>query len=111
MKRAYVIGPYRADTISDVSQNIEAARSAAEELWRAGFAVFCPHLNSAFMDGVAPDQVFLEGDLAWLRFADFAVAIDGFAHSNGSIGEIDFCSKNNIPVFFSVKKAIESERR
>jgi hypothetical protein len=67
MKRAYVSGPYRADTQEGIDQNIAEAREIAVALWRMGYSVFCPHLNTAHFDGLAPDSVWLEGDLEWVR--------------------------------------------
>ncbi len=109
MKRAYVAGPYRAATVSGIRANIESARNVAEQLWRAGFAVFCPHLNSAFMDGVADDSVFLRGGLEWLKWADFVVLAPFWKESEGTAQEILFCEEHDIPVYTCVLDAILRE--
>ena len=75
MKLAYVAGPYRGRTHHDVSQNIAAAREVAAHLWSLGYAVICPHLNSAFMSGAAPEEVFMEGGLTMLRRCDLVVLV------------------------------------
>ena len=42
-------GPYRADTIYGVAQNIQKARDVALRLWKLGYAAICPHSNTAFL--------------------------------------------------------------
>ena len=81
MKVAYVCGPYRADTICGVVENIRAAEAVALELWRMGFAVICPHKNSALFDGAAPDSVWLKGDLEILIRGDLLVTCTGWWES------------------------------
>ena len=49
MKLAYIIGPYRADTIYQIKKNIEKAEETALKYWKKGYAVICPHLNTAFL--------------------------------------------------------------
>lgn len=98
MKVAYIAGPYRAETISGVRENIEAARWVAEEYWRRGFAVVCPHLNSAFMDGVVPDAAFIEGDLCIIGRCDLVVMAPGWQDSAGARREREVAEALRIPV-------------
>lgn len=58
MRVAYVIGPYRAGTVRGIVENIRRAEEVALALWRLGFAVICPHKNTALFDGAAPDSVW-----------------------------------------------------
>jgi hypothetical protein len=95
---AYIIGPYRAPTISGVRRNIEAARELAELLWRNNIPTICSHLNTAFMDGIAPDQVFLDGDLILLSRCNVAVVLPKSEDSAGSMGEVDFACAHHIPI-------------
>lgn len=87
MKIVYVSGPYRADTIAGMHRNIENARAVAEYLWKQGYAVICPHLNTAYMDGVAADDVILKGDLVILRVCDAIAFVEGWYNSEGSQDE------------------------
>ncbi len=99
MKLAYVAGPYRGRTHHDVAQNIAAAREVAAHLWSLGYAVICPHSNSAFMSGAAPEETFLAGYLEMLRRCDLVVLVDGWQASEGTAQEIEVARTRGIPVF------------
>lgn len=102
----YVAGAYRSPTENGVLMNILAAREAAVRLWQAGFAVICPHMNSAFMGGTVPDTAFLEGDLTILRRCDAVYMLPGWAKSTGACGEHDDAVNHGIPVFESIEAVI-----
>ncbi len=99
MKLAYVAGAYRGRTHNDVAQNIAAARTVATHLWGLGYAVICPHLNSAFMSGVASEEVFLNGGLEMVRRSDLVVLVDGWAGSQGTAHEIEAARTLGLPIF------------
>lgn len=70
MKVAYIAAPYRAPTLWGIVQNIRRAEAVALQYWKRGYAVICPHKNTAFFDGaVAAD--------ANTRFADSSVWLAG----------------------------------
>jgi len=88
MKLVYIAGPYRAMSENQVLLNIIQARSYALKYWRLGFAVICPHLNSAFMgEGPNTDDKFLEGGLELVRRCDVVVMIPGWKQSRGALTE------------------------
>ena len=95
----YVAGPYRADTIAGVRRNIERARAVAEELWAMGYPTICPHLNTAFMDGLAEDGDFLDGDLLILKRCDAVVLVDGYEDSIGAMAEVKCAAQRGLPIF------------
>lgn len=99
MKVAYVAGPYRADTIYGVAQNIQKARDVALRLWKLGYAAICPHSNTAFFDGACDDSVWLSGDLEILRRCDFVVVLDGWEKSEGATKEVQIANIDGIPVY------------
>ena len=79
----FVSGPYRGN----VEHNIIAARRVAVNLWRQGYAVICPHLNTANFDAIYPDikdDVWLTGDLELLKRCDAICMVDGWEKSEGS---------------------------
>ena len=88
MKVLFIIGPYRADTHSQVARNIITARAYAEKYWSKKYSVICPQLNSAFMSGVVDEQVFLDGYLEQLRRSDVVLVLPGWKESEGSNREV-----------------------
>ena len=100
-KVVYVAGPYRDKRGAHyIDQNIQNARAVAAELWKLGFAVFCPHLNTAHMDGLIPDDDFIEGLIAILLKADAVVVISPYLESKGTITELEQAHEHNIPVYY-----------
>ena len=104
MELIYVAGPYRGKSKIRVInffqrlRNIHRARKAAKELWGMGYAVICPHSNSAMMDGVCPDENFLAGTLSMMAACDKVVLLDGWVNSSGTWGEINKAKEWHIPV-------------
>ena len=102
MEIAYVFGPYRNETTYGVKKNIQRVEQLTEELWKLGYAAFCPHSNSTFLSGFVPEQQFLEAGIEFLKRCDLAVTIEGWENSQGSLLEIKVCEENNIPIFYSL---------
>ena len=104
MKLAYVAGPYRGKSKNklinklQVIRNIMAARKVAKALWREGYAVICPHSNTALFDGVVNDQAFLDGDIEMLKRCELIVMIPGWRSSSGSVDEFKFAMANGMEV-------------
>ena len=90
MKVAYVAGPYRADTIWGVKRNIRNAEKYAMKYWRLGYAVICPHANSALFPG--DPQMYLDGDIEILKRCDVIVMIPGWEKSQGAKDELEKAS-------------------
>lgn len=102
MKLIYIAGPYRADSVYGVSRNIEAARSVAAEVWRLGACAVCPHLNSAYMDGLVPDAQFLDGAMEMMRRCDLVVLVPGYDKSAGAMAEWHTAEQLNIPTLWQM---------
>ena len=102
MKIAYIIGPYRAETIYGIRQNIIAAELLGAEVAKLGAFPYIPHKNTAFFDGLAPDELWLGGNLEIIRrgIADFAVVGYGWEKSSGSKGEISEFKAMGLPVLY-----------
>ncbi len=85
MKVAYIAGPYRSPKGEYfVLQNIQRASEFALKYWSLGYAVICPHRNTAFFGGALPDRVWLDGDLELLARSDVIVMIPGWKASAGA---------------------------
>ena len=89
MKVAYIAGPYRAETEWKVLQNIRRAEVVAQKYWNMGYAVICPHKNSAYMgNGAVSDKQFLAGDLEIIRRCDVVVMMPEWMCSAGATAEL-----------------------
>ncbi len=99
MKLGYVSGPYRSDYEYGVVLNIRNAEAVAADLWAMGYAVICPHKNSALMGGVIPNDGWLEGDLEILSRCDIMAVVPGdWKSSAGTVAEVEFARRHGIPV-------------
>jgi len=101
MKLLYVAGPYRDKRGAYyISKNIQAAAEIAIKLWNMGFAVICPHKNTALYDGVIPDEDILKGDLEMLSRCDMVVMMPGWSESVGATRELTYAQEHDIPVTY-----------
>ena len=89
-KVAFISGPYRADTVNGIHDNIEAARTVANKYRHMGYAVICPHMNSAYCDN-GDDQMFLDECFALIDLlrsgVDCIVMAPGWMESVGAVAE------------------------
>lgn len=102
-KVLFVAGRFRAKSMYDIEQNIRRAEDAALKLWRAGFVVICPHTNTRFFDGAAPDDIWLKGDREILKRCDGLVLIDSMDDlSEGVRGELEFALREGLAVCYDI---------
>jgi len=99
-KLIYVAGPYRAGHGRTVQDNIENARKAAVALWQAGHTVICPHLNTAGMDGVIPDDEFIVRDLLIVARCDALYMLKAWRDSKGACIERKYAIGKGIPIHY-----------
>ena len=102
MKVAYIAGPYRGNTVNDIAENIARAREVALKYWGKGYAVFCPHMNTAFMDGACDDddKVFIVGGAEILKRCDVIVMMKDWAKSSGARDERTFARIHDIELIY-----------
>lgn len=103
--KIYVSGPYSKHMV-DGTRN---AILAAEELRKAGYLPFVPHL-SLLWDLVCPSpyEEWIAYDLAWLGHCDALLRLPG--ESPGADREVLLALKLGIPVWYSVREVILNER-
>ena len=105
MKVIYVAGKYTGKTKSEISDNIAKAEEAAIQLWKLGWAVFCPHKNTSHFEiyekvaGITYDT-WINGGLELLSRCDAIFLLDDWEESNGSLKEKMDAVEQGIPVFF-----------
>ena len=101
MISVYVAGPYSKHMV-DGTRN---AILAAEELRKAGYLPFVPHL-SLLWDLVCPSpyEEWLDYDLAWLKKCDILLRLPG--ESPGADKEVACAEALRMPIYYSVKEII-----
>ncbi len=106
MKKVYIAGPYTAATNGEKQENIAQAMDAAAELFRRGFAPFCPHSMTADFDMLyedIPKEVYLETDLLWLDCCDAVLMLPGWAKSQGALAERERARELGITICYSIR--------
>lgn len=103
MKIVFLCGPYRGKNAWEIEQNIRRAEEVSLEVWRSGAACICPHTNTRFFQGAAPDDVWLEGYLKILGMCDAVLTVPGWGESNGSRAEVRLAEELDLPVFHNVE--------
>jgi hypothetical protein len=104
MKVAYIAGKYRADTEWEVLTNIRTAEEYALKYSAIGYAVICPHKNTAFQGGYLPDQYFLDATMELMRRSDVVVMIPGWEESEGATLEHNEAFKLKKMIIYEVGK-------
>jgi hypothetical protein len=84
---AYIAGPYSAPTIYGVVKHIREAEAATIRWWHHGYAVICPHMNTALLDGELDYEQVMAGDLELVRRSDVIVMLPKWKQSAGAVRE------------------------
>lgn len=94
----YLAGKYSGDVV----ENIEKARAVAVECWEKGYAVICPHLNTAHMelDCKCTWEDYLSGDFEMIRKCDAIVMLEGWTGSKGAVAEHKLAKEINLPTYY-----------
>jgi nucleoside 2-deoxyribosyltransferase len=102
VKLVYLAGPYSAEYASDLWDNVMKARDWTKRLMFIGLSVFCPHLNSMFMDGYGgmDHARFMAIDKEILKRCDGVAVMAGWEDSGGTLEEIAFATELGLPVFY-----------
>lgn len=102
----YTAGPYNEFEFDGVkhtvADNIQAARDVAISLWEEGYAVICPHLNTAWFDELcsASREDYIKGDLRIIATCDAIVMLPDWVHSKGAQEERQFAIYNGLDVYY-----------
>jgi hypothetical protein len=104
MRLIYVAGKYGAPTQEGISANIAHARQAAINLWRSGWSVFCPHMNTAHLDDIVKREVFLDGDLEILKRCDAIYMLSNWQESEGAKKEYALAKYLELEIYFEDRK-------
>jgi hypothetical protein len=101
----YLSGPYSANEYSSVAENIERARQFALLAWRAGWAAFCPHLNTAHFEDCCTlaHADWMDGDLTFIERMDpdrdAMLMLPYWSQSQGALQEREAALRRGIRVY------------
>lgn len=107
MKCVYVAGPFRGKSHWEVENNIRRAESLSLQVWRLGAAAICPHTNTRFFSGAAPDELWLTGYLEIIQRCDAVITTPDWLRSNGAKWEVAFAYAQGIPHFTTLQALAE----
>ena len=119
-KIAYVSGPYSngGTQPQNREKNITIANEHAIKLWHMGYAVICPHSNTAWYDDNKKVKIgfkeFIEGDLAFLNYVDCIFMLPNWNLSKGAKIEYAHAENIDLPIFYSlvkIEKFLKSTKR
>lgn len=103
MKIIYVAGKYRAGSEWELVENIRHAEKEAIKLWQQGWAVICPHKNTAHFGGLAPDIRWLEGDLEFIKRCDAIYMLKGWRDSVGAVEEHRVAREAGLEIYYETR--------
>jgi hypothetical protein len=101
MKVIYIAGPFRGRSAWDIECNVRRAETVALAVWRAGAAVICPHTNTRFFQGAAPDDDRLNGYLEIAKRCDAILVLPESLSSTDTQAERELAGKLDIPIFYT----------
>lgn len=105
MQRVYVAGPYSADNVLSVLNNIRYGMRVATQVLLDGYAPFCPWLDFHFQLMLRPGEEltvphYYDYSMAWLEAADIVLVLPGWETSKGTKEEVRVAKEKGIPVIF-----------
>ena len=95
----YIAGPYRASASATILEHVRTAERAAIALAREGLFYVYPHMNSAFICGVAPDAYFLALGLELLNACSAMLLLPGWRSSEGTCAEYAAMLARGCPIY------------
>ena len=105
MKLIYITGPNVGSSYHQTEAYITYAREWAEKLARAGYAFYCPHLNTAHFDIIAPDvpeAFWREMNLNILRRCDAALLVPGWDNDEATRRDVEYAERWGVPVVLGI---------
>lgn len=106
MKVIYVAGKYRASTDWAIEYNIQLAEKAAIKLWQEGWAVICPHKNTAHFGGVVAGNseedhmCWINGDLEILSRCNAIYMLKNWELSGGARKELALAKQLGLEIYY-----------
>jgi len=99
MKLIYVSGKYRDKSSIGVIGNIYQATKASYRLWGEGWAVICPHMNTAHFRDL-PHEVIIPGDLEMVSRCDAIYMLKDWRDSEGANAEHELACSLGLQILY-----------
>jgi hypothetical protein len=114
--RVYVAGPYSANNVIEVLENIRRGQRASVEILLAGHEPFCPWLDYQFQFLLREGEHLTVKDyyrysIAWLEVSDAMVILGGWKHSKGTLAEIKRAEELNITIYHGVEAFLKIKKK
>ncbi len=111
--RVYVAGPYSADNVITVLNNMRIGMRESTRLMLAGYSPFCPFLDYQFQLMLREGEEltlkhYYKYSMDWLEVSDALVVLDGWEESKGTLAEMTRAAELHIPVYYGVDRFLES---
>ena len=106
--RVYVAGPYSADNVLTVLDNIRRGIRVSTEVLLAGHSPFCPWLDFLFQlllkegETLAVDDYY-RYSLDWLKVSDAVLVLPEWQLSKGTLAELETANDLGIPIYYTLK--------
>jgi hypothetical protein len=113
--RVYVAGPYSADNVISVFDNIRRGIRTSTEVFLAGYSPFCPWLDFLFEIVLRGEEKLVVEDyyrycLDWLDVAEAILVLPGWEKSKGTLLEIARAKELGIPIYYSLQELNEKNK-
>lgn len=98
----YIAGPYSESAgVGTVEENIIRARDVAVKLWDMGYAVICPHMNTANLEKLTnlENKDFVDRDLEMVQVCEAIVMLPYWQQSYGSVRELEHARQHGLEVW------------
>ena len=96
----YLAGALRGKNKREKRRNMKRAEKWAERLWRMGFAVYSPHLNSGWLDTPETDPHVIPANIHLMLLCDMICVMPNWENSSGTKAEIEICKQNQVPAIY-----------
>ena len=111
--KIYVAGPYTADTMERIEENVQRAIDAAIHIWKKGHFPFVPHLlhwvdlRAAQLSIPMGWEDYMLWDAPWLDVCDAFYLLD---ESKGALIELERAQEKGMVIFRSIDEIPDVKR-
>jgi len=110
MNVCYIASAFRGKNHWEMHQNVLKAEAVIPMLIEKGYAPICPHKITENMQGLFPDEKYLEICMELLKRSDAILLLEGWMHSEGSMAEWQQAEQWGKEIFYEVIPDVVSSR-